>query len=256
MTGYAQVNGLDMYYEVHGTGRPLVLIHGGMSAIGTSFGQLLPGLAKNRQVIAVELQAHGHTADIDRTFSVANLASDIVALLGHLGIGNADFFGYSIGAAVAMQVSIDHPELVGRQVLASISYTRAGMHPELAGGMEQMQPEHMVGSPFHEEYLRIAPRPEDFGRTLDRVKELDRDNPDWPADAIRSIQAPTLLLYGDSDIIRPEHAVEIFRLLGGGVAGDLAGLPKSQLAILPGTTHITLVHKADWVVSMVEAFLG
>lgn len=255
--GYVAVNGLNMYYETHGpdSGQPLVLLHGGMSATGTSFGMLLPGLAQSRRIIALEQQAHGHTADIDRPLSFDQMADDTAAALAQLGVTNADFFGYSVGAAIALQVAIRHPGLVRKLVLASVSYNSAGMHPGLQEGMASLTPEAFVGSPFYEEYLQIAPRPEDFPRLVNRMKQLDSEVQDWPAEDIQSIKAPTLLIYGDSDIIRPEHAVEMFRLLGGGVMGDMVGLPNSQLAILPGTTHVTVVHQVDLLLSIIPAFL-
>src|SRR5215212_8241606 len=252
---YVSVNGLEMYYEIHGTGEPLVLLHGAFSAIGTSFGAVLPELAKTRRVIAFEMQAHGRTADIDRPLSIEQMADDTVAALRQLGIEEADFFGYSMGAGVALQVAIQRPEVVRKLVLASVTYNSSGLHPGLMEGKQNMRPEDMVGSPWHEEYTRIAPNPEDFATLFAKEAQMDREIQDLPAEAIEAIKSPTLLVIGDSDIVRLEHAVEMFRLLGGGVAGDLAGLPNSQLAILPGTTHVTVVHRADWLVSMISEFL-
>jgi pimeloyl-ACP methyl ester carboxylesterase len=254
-TGYAPVNGLEMYYEVHGTGRPLVLLHGNLSAINVDFGRILPSFAKSRQVVAVEQQAHGHTADIDRPLSIRLWAEDTVALLRHLGIEQADLFGYSSGSAVAIQIAIEHPELVGKLVIASASYRLDGLHPGLLDGIQQLQPEHLAGTPFQEEYARIAPNPDDWPTLISKIKQMDADLPEWSPEDIKAIKAPTLLIIGDSDIVRPEHAVEMFRLLGGGVVGDIAGLPRSRLAVLPGTTHITLVHRGDWLSSMVGEFL-
>ena len=254
-TGYAPVNGLKMYYEIHGTGQPLVLLHGAFSAIGTSFGAVLPELARSRQVIAVELQAHGRTADIDRPLSYELMADDVAALIEHLGLEQADIFGYSMGAAVALQVAIRHPEVVRKLVLASVTYNLSGIHPGLMEGLADMQPEMMVGSPWHDEYTRIAPHPEHFATLFAKKTQMDRETKDIPAEAIAAIKAPTLIIIGDSDLVRPEHAVEMFRLLGGGVFGDVAGLPHSQLAILPGTTHVTLVHRADLLLAIIPPFL-
>jgi pimeloyl-ACP methyl ester carboxylesterase len=252
---YASVNGLDMYYEVHGAGQPLVLLHGAFSAIGTSFGKVLPMLAKTRQVIAFEMQAHGRTADIDRPLSMEQMADDTAAALQQLGIEDADFFGYSMGAGIALRVAIRHPGAVRKLVLASVTYNESGVHPGLMEGLAEMKPEMMYGSPWHEEYTRIAPRPEDFATLFAKKTQMDREIRDLPAETIEAIEAPTLLIIGDSDIVRPEHAVEMFRLLGGGVVGDLAGLPRSWLAVLPGTTHVTLVDRAEWLVSMITEFL-
>jgi pimeloyl-ACP methyl ester carboxylesterase len=254
--GYAPVNGLQMYYELHGTGRPLVLIHGALSATGTSFGALLPELAKTRQVISVELQAHGHTADVDRPLTIPQLADDVAALVGHLGLEYADFFGYSIGAAVAFELAIQHPEAVRKLVLASIAYNASGMHPGTLEGIDDIRPEDMVGSPFYEEYARIAPRPQDWPTLVAKVTQLDRTMTEWSVETVRSVRTPTLLVYGDSDIVRPEHAAEMFRLLGGGVFGDVAGLPQARLAILPGTSHVGLPDRASWLAPMIDDFLA
>jgi pimeloyl-ACP methyl ester carboxylesterase len=252
---YVSVNGLEMYYEIHGTGQPLVLLHGAFSAIGTSFGNVLPELAKTRRVIAFEMQAHGRTADIDRPLSMEQMANDTVAALQQLGIENADFFGFSMGGGVALRVALRHPEVVRKLVLASVSYRLDGVHPGLMEGLAEMKPEMMHGSPWHEEYMRIAPRPEDFATLFAKKTQMDRQVQDLPAGAVEAIESPTLLIIGDSDIVRPEHAVEMFRLLGGGVMGDLVGLPKSRLAVLPGTTHATLVERGDWLASMIGEFL-
>ncbi len=255
-TGYAAVNGLQMYYEIHGSGStPLVLLHGAFSAIGSSFEALLPGLAAGRQVIAFELQGHGRTADIDRPMSIEQFADDVAAALQQLGIPQADFFGYSMGGSVALHMALRHPQLVRKLVLASVSYTMAGLHPGLMEGLGEMRPEMMHGSPWHEEYLRIAPNPDDFATLFAKKTAMDQNIKDIPAEAIRAITAPTLLIIGDSDIVRPEHAAELFRLLGGGVAGDMVGLPRSQLAILPGTTHVTVVQRADLLLAIIPPFL-
>jgi pimeloyl-ACP methyl ester carboxylesterase len=255
-TGYASVNGLNMYYEIHGTGQPLVLLHGAFSAIGTSFGALLPTLAKTRQVIAFELQAHGRTADIDRPLTLEGMADDVAAALQQLGSERADIFGYSMGAAVALHLALRRPDVVRKLVLASVTYNLSGIHPGLMEGLADMKPEMMHGSPWHEEYIQLAPNPEHFATLFAKKTQMDRGIRDLPAEAIRAIKAPTLLIIGDSDLVRPEHAVEMFRLLGGGVFGDTpAGLPSSQLAVLPGTSHVTLVYRADLLLSIIPPFL-
>lgn len=254
--GTVSVNGLKMYYEIHGTGQTIALLHGAFSAIGTSFGKILPDLARSRQVIAFELQGHGRTADIDRPLSVETMADDVAAGLRALEIEQADLLGYSMGASVALQTAIRHPEVVRKLILASVTYTLSGVHPGLMDGLAEMKPEMMHGSPWHDEYMKIAPHPENFAALFEKKTQMDRQLKDVPQEQIRSINAPTLLILGDSDLVRPEHAVEMFRLLGGGVFGDMPpGLPDSQLAVLPGTSHVTLVDRADWLVSMVNAFL-
>jgi pimeloyl-ACP methyl ester carboxylesterase len=256
---YAEVNGLNMYYEIHGTGQPLVLLHGAYMTIDL-MGEVVSALAESRQVIAVELQGHGRTADIDRPLSYELMADDIAALLRHLVIEKADVFGYSMGGGVAFQASIRHPEVVRKLVVASASYTSDGMHPELLEMIPTLVPDVFAGSPIEEVYLRTAPNPDDFPTLVAKMKQLDMKPFAWPPEDIRGIAAPTLLIVGDSDAIRLEHAVELFQLLGGGVMGDLAGLPKSQLAVLPGTTHFVppgsaVLDRAAWLLSMIPPFL-
>jgi pimeloyl-ACP methyl ester carboxylesterase len=249
-----------MYYEVHGTGQPLVVLHGAYMTID-AMGEIVPSLAQTRQVIAVELQGHGRTADIeDRPITYEQMADDIAALLRHLAIEKADVFGYSMGGGVALQLAIRHPEAVRKLVVASASYTSDGMHPELLEMISTITPEVFAGSPIEEAYLRTASRPEDFPTLVAKLKQLDMEPFAWLPEDIRGIAAPTLLVIGDSDAIRLEHAVEMFRLLGGGVMGDMGGLPKSQLAVLPGTTHFVppgsgVLDRADWLVAMIGEFL-
>ena len=255
-SGYVSVTGLEMYYEIHGQGQPLVLLHGAFSGIGTSFGKILPGLSKTRQVIAFELQGHGRTADIDRPLTVEGMADDVAAALPQLGIEQADVLGYSTGGFVALHFAVRYPEMLRKLVLMSVSYALGGIHPGLMEGLGEMKPEMMYGSPFHEEYIRIAPHPEDFNRLFEKKTQMDRQLKDFSEEQIRGIEAPTLVMIGDSDLIRPEHAVEMFRLFGGGIFGDTpAGLPNSQLAILPGTSHVSIADRADWLVSMINEFL-
>ena len=256
---YAEVNGLEMYYEVHGTGRPLVVLHGAYMTIG-AMGPIVPGLAETRQVIAVELQGHGHTADVDRPITYEQMADDTAALFGRLGIDQADVFGYSMGGGVALQLAIRHPGLVRKLVVASASYTSDGMQPELHGMVPSITPEMFAGSPIEAAYLEVASNPGDFPRLVEKLKRLDMTPFVWPAEDVRGIEAPTLIVVGDSDAIRLEHAVEMFRLLGGGAMGDLAGLPNSRLAVLPGTAHFVppgsgILDRAEWLLAMIVEFL-
>src|SRR5262245_52083829 len=197
----ASVNGLDMYHEIHGEGQPLVLLHGALSATGTSFGTMLPGLARSRQVIAVEQQAHGRTADIDRPLSIEQMAEDTAALLCHVGISRADLFGYSLGAAVALQLTLRHPDLVRKLVVACVTYDNSGFHPGLLDGIEALRPEQLAGTPWQEEYARIAPNPGDWPTLIEKVKHMDGSFRGWTADQVRSVEAPTMLIAGDSDIV-------------------------------------------------------
>ncbi len=254
-TGYAPVNGLQMYYEIHGSGGvPVVLLHGAYMAIG-GMGALLSELAKTRQVIAVEFQGHGHTADIDRPLQYEQMADDVAALMGHLGIDNADIVGYSMGGNVALQLAIRHPDLVRKIVSASSQFRLDGMYPEVIAGIAELTPEIMMGTPWYQEYADVAPNPDDFPALVEKLKRLDAEEFAWPPEEIQAIEAPTLLIVGDADVMRPEHTLELFRLLGGGVPGDLTGLPKARLAVLPGTTHITVIARIDWLASMITEFL-
>jgi pimeloyl-ACP methyl ester carboxylesterase len=258
-TGYAPVNGLQMYYEIHGSGRPLLFLHGAYMT-NEGWGALLPSLAETRQVIAVEQQAHGRTADVDRPITYEQMADDTAALLRHLGLANADIFGFSMGGGIALQLAIRHPDLVRKQVVASASYTYDSMPPELIAMFPSITPEMFAGSPIEEAYVRVAPNPENFPKLVAKLKELDTTPFAWPDEDIRGIAAPTLLIAGDSDAVRLEKIVELFKLLGGGVPGDMVGLPKSQLAILPGTTHFVppgsgLLDRADWLLAMIPPFL-
>jgi len=256
---YAEVNGIRLYYEVHGAGEPLVLLHGGLGAV-EMFGEVLPLLAEGRQVVAVDLQAHGRTADIDRPLGYEAMADDVAALLRHLEVGEADVFGFSMGGGVALQVAIRHPEVVRKLVVVSAAHTSDSMHPELLEMIPSITPEVFAGTPIEEDYLRTAPNPNDFPTLVAKLKQLDMEHFAWPPEGVRSIAAPTLLIVGDSDAVRLEHVIALFRLLGGGVMGDLAGLPKSQLAVLPGTTHFMppgsgILDRADWLLAMIPPFL-
>ena len=258
-TGYAPVNGLETYYEVHGKGDPVVVLHGAYMTID-AMGPILPGLAETRQVIAVEQQGHGRTADIDRPITYEQMADDTAALLRHLGMGRADVFGFSMGGGVALQLAIRHPGLVRKLVVASASYTSDGMQPELHEMIPGITPEMFAGSPIEAAYLEVAPNPGDFPGLVEKLKRLDMTPFAWPAEDVRGIEAPTLIVVGDSDAIRLEHAVETFRLVGGGIMGDLAGLPKSQLVVLPGTAHFIppgsgVLDRAGWLVPMIREFL-
>jgi pimeloyl-ACP methyl ester carboxylesterase len=258
-TGYAQVGDLNMYYEIHGTGRPLILLHGAYMTID-GMGPLLPGLAGTRQVIAAEMQGHGRTADIDRPITYEQMADDAAGLARVLGIDSADVVGYSMGGGVALQVALRHPELVRRLVLASAGFASDAMPPEALAMFPSITPEMFAGSPIEQEYLRLAPNPGDFPKLVEKLKQLDTTDFAWPKDDIRAIAAPTLIILGDSDGVRLEHAVEFFKLRGGGVMGDLSGLPESQLAVLPGTTHYVppgsgLLDRHEWLLAMVPPFL-
>ena len=253
-TGYSEVNGLRLYYEIHGDGRPLVLLHGAYMSI-ESMKPILDRLAEDRQVIAMESQGHGRTADIDRPITYEQMADDVAAAMVDLGIQQADVFGYSMGASTALQLAIRHPASVRRLVVASGSYRTEGMYPELVDMIEQMTPETFAGSPFEAEYKRLAPNPENFPVLVEKLVQLDTTPQRWPAADIEGIEAPTLVISGDADVIRPEHSVEIFRLLGGGPTSDFMGASDDQLAILPGASHLGVIEEVDLLMAIVPEFL-
>ena len=225
--GYAPVNGLKMYYEIHGNANgektPLVLLHGGGSTIETTFGRILPSLAKSRQVIAFDQQGHGRTADVaDRPFTFEQSADDAAALLKHLKIENADFFGFSNGGNIAMQIAIRHPKAVRKLIVASAGFKRDGHPQEFWEFMKHAKLETMP-KVLRDEYVKLAPHPEQLSTFFDKSVKRMREFKDFSLEDIRSIQAPTLVTIGDADNVRPEHAVELFRLLQHG-----------KLAVLPG----------------------
>jgi pimeloyl-ACP methyl ester carboxylesterase len=256
---YAPVNGLEMYYELHGEGPPLLLLHGAYMTI-EMMEPLLSGLAGMRQVIAVEQQGHGRTADVDRPITYEQMADDTAALARHLEVEQADVFGYSMGGGIALQLAMRHPALVRRLVLASAGFRSDAMPTEALELFPSITPEMFAGSPIEQAYLETAPNPGAFATLVEKVKRLDTTEFAWPEEAVRAIAAPTLIVLGDSDGVRLEHAVELFQLRGGGVMGDLAGMPESQLAVLPGTSHFVppgsgLLDRADWLLAMVPPFL-
>lgn len=252
---YAPINGLNMYYEIHGEGRPLLLLHGNLSAIESSFGKIWPELAQTRQVIAVEQQAHGRTADIDRPLTIQQMANDTLALLDYLGLKQVDIFAYSSGSQVALEMVINRPVVVGKLILMTISYTLDGMQPGLIEGISQIQPEMMAGTPWYEEYKRIAPHPENWGQLVEKIKRMDGDLPEYTDDTIRAIQSPVLMITGDMDVVTLEHVVKMFRLLGGGVMRMDGRLNKSELAVIPGTPHEQLPQRSALLLPMATAFL-
>ncbi|HZF29436.1 MAG TPA: alpha/beta hydrolase [Gammaproteobacteria bacterium] len=241
---YAYVNGISLYYEIHGTGKPLVLLHGGLGAI-EMFGESLGKVAQGRQVIAVDLQGHGRTADVDRPLDHALMADDVAALIARLELGRADVMGYSLGGVVALQVAIRHPQLVDRLVLASTPFKRDAYYPDILAQQAMIAAaaaDAMKNTPMYELYTRLAPRPQDFPRLLDKLGALMKADYDLSRQ-IAGIEARTLVVAGDADIFPPSHAVELFALLGGGQRDggwDGSGRPKSRLAILPGVTHYTM----------------
>jgi pimeloyl-ACP methyl ester carboxylesterase len=254
-TGYAPVNGLKMYYEVHGSGDPVVLLHGSFMTITNNWTQWIGELSKTRKVIAIEMQGHGRTADIKRDFSYENLADDVAALLDHLKISSADLIGYSMGGAVAMQCAIRYPERVRKVVSISARFRHDGFVKEGLDAFPKLTPEVFKGSPIEIEYKKLSPTPDKFADLVNHIKAMASKPFDFGADKLRATKAPMIFIHGDADGVRLEHISEMFRLKGGEVHGDMRPRSASRLAILPDTTHVTLMDRMPVIVPMVNDFL-
>jgi pimeloyl-ACP methyl ester carboxylesterase len=251
-----------MYYELHGpeAGVPVLLLHGAYMTTA-DFGALLPGLAAARPVVVCDLQRHGRTGDADRPITYEGLADDAAALLAYLGVGRADVVGYSLGGGAALQLAVRHPEAVRALVSISAGYRSDAMQPELLEMIPTITPEMFAGSPFEETYRAVAPDPDRFPELVRKLKELDETPFAWPVEAVRGITAPILIIIGDADAVVAEHAVEMLRLLGGGRMGDMTGVGRARLAILPGTTHFMppgsgVLDRSEWLLPMIADFLG
>ncbi len=255
VTGYAPVNGVKMYYEIHGKGEPVVLLHGLFMTITNNWQDMIAVLSKTRRVIAVEMQGHGRTADIERDFSYDNLADDIAAMLDYLKIVQADLIGYSMGGGVAMQVAIRHPEKVRKVVSISAVFRHDGWVKEALDMFPQLTPESFKGSPFEIEYRRLSPTPDEFPNFVNRVISMDLKPYDFGAEKFRATKSPMFFIHGDADGVRLDHIAEMFRLKGNEIFGDMRLRSASRLAVLPDTTHITLMQKIDVIAPMINDFL-
>lgn len=256
-SGYAPVNGLQMYYEIHGSGHtPLLLLHGGLFDIDLQFGELLPSLAATRQVIAADFQGHGRTNDIDRPLTCADLASDVVGLLQHLDVSQADVFGFSVGGGVALHLAIRHPEVIRKLIVSSVSFHPDGDRPENAEAVGTMTVDMIADTPMEQNYRAKSPHPDRLQDLLDKLSTFDHGFSGWSDDDIRGISAPTLITVGDCDAVQLEHTVRFLQLRGGDVNGDFVGVPASQLAVFPGTTHFFGLARTDLVRDVVLTFLG
>jgi pimeloyl-ACP methyl ester carboxylesterase len=241
---YASVNGLRLYYEEHGAGRPMVLLHGGLHTGELSFGHLIPLLAPSHRLIVLDMQGHGRTADVEREPSYPDLADDVVALLDHLGIERADVLGFSLGGLVAMELGMRHPGRVDRLVVAAAHYRPDGYH-DLSDPASVRMPTSAEFAEMRAEYERVAPDPGHFDAFLERMNVVVHGHPGWSAEDLRSIAAPVLLVIGDTDFVRIEHAAEMHELI-----------PDAQLAVLPGTRHTEVIQRADVLVPLMARFLA
>jgi pimeloyl-ACP methyl ester carboxylesterase len=257
-TGYAPVNGLRMYYELHGEGGvPLLLLHGGLFDIDQQFGALLPALSVGRRVVAADFQGHGRTNDLDRPLTGDGLTSDVAGLLEHLGLDRVDVWGFSVGGAVALQLAITRPDLVRKLIVSSVSFRREGDRGENTDAVAEMKVEMIAGTPMEAAYLAKSPHPdlEHLQGLLDKLAASDGGFREWSDEDIRSITAPTLMTVGDCDAVKLDHAVRFLQLRGGDVNGDFEGVPESQLAVLPGTTHFSGLSRPALVQEIVLGFL-
>ncbi len=253
-SGYAPVNGLQLYYEVHGKGKPIVLLHGSFMNIPLNWSQIIPLLAKDRKVIVAEMQGHCRTKDISRKFSYEGMADDVSGLLKHLKIDQADILGYSMGGGVAFQMAVRHPEQVRRLVVLSGTYAHDGWWPDVEAMYPTINADMFKGTPIEEQYLSFGNDASTFPDFVKKVISIDLEPYDW-SEEVKNIKVPIFMAIGDADGVQYEHALELFRAKGGGKMGDIHGLPKSRLAILPGTTHIGMMQQTDWLIPMVIDFL-
>jgi pimeloyl-ACP methyl ester carboxylesterase len=249
-----EVNGMQMYYEVSGEGDPIVVLHGGYMNIQT-MGEIVPMLARTRKVYALEFQGHGRTTDIDRPITYPNLADDVAAFMDKVGLEKADVFGYSMGAAAGLQLAIRHPEKVDQLVAASVAYDAKGWQPDFLAFIPQMNVEMFVNMPFAEDYKKLAADPNGFPKLAEKMIQLEKEPMAWEED-VKKLKTPMLVIAGDADVSTLEHSVALFRLLGGGVMGDMGKpLPASRLAIMPATSHTAVITQPEMLMSFVEPFL-
>jgi pimeloyl-ACP methyl ester carboxylesterase len=254
-SGYAPVNGINMYYEIHGSGEPVVLLHGAFMTITNNWGGWIDELAKTRKVIAIEMQGHGRTADVARDITYENLADDVAGLLDYLKIPRADLIGYSMGGTVAMECAIRHPDKVRKAVIISSTFRSDGMVPGAAEAIRNLTADDFKGSPIETEYKKLSPTPDDFPKFVKRLAAEASKGYDLGADNLKATTAPMLFIFGDADGIRLAHVAEMFRLKGGEIHGDMQPRSASRLAILPNTTHVTLMQRIPIIVPMVNDFL-
>jgi pimeloyl-ACP methyl ester carboxylesterase len=253
-SGYADVNGLKLYYEVYGEGKPIVMVHGSFMSIPLNWSHIIPLLAKDRKVIVTEMQGHGRTKDISRPLSFEGMADDVSGLLKHLKIDSADVLGYSMGGGVAFQVAVRHPEQVRRLVILSGVYAHDGWWPDAEASFATFTAEMFEGTAIKKQYDSLGNDPAHFPEFVKRVMSIDVERYDWSSE-VKKIEAPIFMALGDADGVRYEHALELFVAKGGGKMGEFHGMPKSRLAILPGTTHIGMIKRTDLLIPMITDFL-
>lgn len=254
-SGYVPVNGIKVYYEVHGEGRPIVLLHGAYMTINSNWGQLIPELSKTRKVIAIELQGHGHTPYSDRKLSRATLASDVEGVLDHLKIDSADIAGYSFGGSVAYQFAIQSPKRVQKLVIISAAYKSSGWMPQVNEVFKKMKPELFDNTPMKAAYEAVAPDKTKWTKFLEQMIASAREGYDLGDDNIAKISSPVLIISGDNDGMDKIELIKTYQLLGGAVIGDFGAMPQSQLAIVPSQSHVSLMKQTQIILGYLDSFL-
>jgi len=251
---YVDVNGMKLYYEVSGSGDPLIVLHGAYMNI-PSMGRIIPLLAKTHKVYALEFQGHGRTNDVDRPITYQNLADDVAEFMNAVSLNKADVFGYSMGAQAGMQLAIRHPDKVNRLIAASMAYDLKGWQPVYTEAIPQMTIEMIVNMPFAEDYRKLAPDPGGFPKLAEKLIALEKEPMAWEDD-LKKLKTPVLIIAGDADVATLEHTISMFRLLGGGIMGDMGKpLPESRLAVMPATSHTAVITQVELLHAFIEPFL-
>ncbi|HEY4206867.1 MAG TPA: alpha/beta hydrolase [Puia sp.] len=254
-SGYAPVNGIKVYYEVYGEGRPVVLLHGAFMTIGMNWGQLIPELSKTRKVIAIELQGHGHTPFADRKLDFATLASDVEGVMNHLKVDSADIVGYSMGGSIAYQFAIQSPKQVRKLVIISSTYKTSGWQPEVANALKSLKPEFLTNTPMKAAYDAVAPDKTKWTKFLEKMIAFAGEPFDMGDANIAKITSPVLLISGDNDGLDKIELIKTYQLLGGAICADFGAMPKSQLAIVPSQGHVSLMMQTNTIFGYLDGFL-
>ena len=255
-SGYAPVNGIKVYYEVYGKGKPVILLHGAFYTIGMNWGQLIPGLSKTRKVIAIEMQGHGHTPYSDRKLDIKTLASDVAGIMDYLKIDSADVAGFSMGGSVAYQFAVKYPERLRKLVIISSTYKSNGWLPIVNGAFKDFKPDFFDKTPIKTEYDSIAPDKNNWKKFITQMIAFAGVKFNVGDTNIANIAAPVLIISGDNDGLDKIELAKTYKLLGGGVSGDLSPMPKSQLAIVPSQGHVGLMMQTETILSYLTNFLN
>ena len=255
-SGYAPVNSARVYYEVYGEGKPIVLLHGSFMTIGMNWGEIIPELSKKRKVIALEVDGHGHTPLSNRALSYDSLAGDVVNVLKYLGIDSTDVVGYSFGGTIAYALAIRFPKIVNRMVIISSTYRYDGWQKEVRDALHSMKPEFLTNTPLKAEYDKVAPDPGEWNAFLKKMLAFDTQSFNLGDEKIKNIKSPVLLIAGDNDGVDKQILFETYKQLGGGVFADMAGVPKSQLAIIPAQGHVSLMMQTQTILLYLNGFLN